>query len=372
MALIVLEDGSVFKGRAIAALSDPSGDVPQEVCGEMVFNTSMSGYQEILTDPSYAGQIVTMTYPLIGNYGVNPEDVESNQVQVSGFIVKEMSPVFSNWRATMSLAEYLRQNRILAVEGVDTRRLTKHLREHGAMRGIISLSDDNVESLLKKVKASPSMEGQDLAKTVTTAKPYVLKPKGPVRFKVAALDCGMKKNIGRILVDLGCEVHVLPVTSTAQDIEALKPDGVFISNGPGDPAAVTYAIDLVRSLLGKYPMFGICLGHQIIALALGAKTYKLKFGHRGANHPVQDLCSKKVDISAQNHGFCVDGDSLSAQEVEVSHLNLNDHTVAGIRHKHYPVYSVQYHPEASPGPQEAKALFNDFIQMMEDKTYAQA
>ncbi len=358
-ALVVLEDGFVFEGESIS--------VSGEICGEMVFNTSMTGYQEILTDPSYAGQIVTMTYPLIGNYGVNAEDVESDRVQVRGFLMKEYSEIYSNHRATQSLADYLKENNILAVQGIDTRKLTKHLREKGAMRGIISTEDSDINFLLAKVQSSPLMEGQDFVQHVTTDKSYVVEAQGDKNYTVAALDCGIKRNILRIFSEMGCEVHVFPARATVDDLLGVSPDGFFISNGPGDPAAVTYAVETIRKLLGEKPMFGICLGHQILSLALGKTTYKLKFGHRGANHPVQDVSNGQVAISSQNHGFCVHSETLKSDEVQVSHWNLNDKTVAGIRHMKWPVLAVQYHPEASPGPQEARVLFEEFMEMMDNE-----
>jgi carbamoyl-phosphate synthase small subunit len=337
----------------------------------MVFNTSMTGYQEILTDPSYAGQIITMTYPLIGNCGVNNEDIESEFVQVSGFIVKEASKVYSNFRATGSLQDYLKDNNIIAIEGVDTRKLTKHLREKGAMRGIISTDIMDQGELMALVQKHPSLEGLDLVQEVTCKKPYILPAKGEKCFIVAALDCGIKRSILCILASLGCEIHVFPATTPLKDLESVSPDGIFVSNGPGDPSAVTYVIETLKEIIAleKYPLFGICLGHQMFSLALGAKTYKLKFGHRGANHPVKDVLKETVVISSQNHGFCVQENSLDTNILEVSHWNLNDRTVAGIRHKRLPLYVVQYHPEASPGPQEAKDLFEEFIRMME-KSYS--
>ncbi|MFA6378870.1 MAG: glutamine-hydrolyzing carbamoyl-phosphate synthase small subunit [Candidatus Omnitrophota bacterium] len=356
-AIIFLEDGVCFEGRSVTTV--------KETAGEMVFNTSMTGYQEILTDPSYAGQIITMTYPLIGNYGVNNEDVESSKLHVAGFVVKEFAKTYSNFRATKSLLTYLEENRILAVENVDTRALTRHLRSRGAMRGIISTQDFDVHSLSEKMKKVPSMEGSDLVKDVSVKEKYVWNAKDAFSFKVAVIDCGVKYNILRILAKLGCQVHVFPATATMREIEAIKPDGLFISNGPGDPAAVPYVTETVKQFLGKLPVFGICLGHQILGLALGGKTYKLKFGHRGANHPVKDSLEDSIAITSQNHGFCVDIKSLNQDEIEITHVNLNDKTVEGLRHKKHPVFCVQYHPEASPGPHDAMYLFRKFITMME-------
>lgn len=359
-AIIYLEDGTTFCGRSISSLAETSG--------EMVFNTSMTGYQEILTDPSYAGQIIVMTYPLIGNYGVNAEDVESSRVHVKGFVVKEFAKTYSNFRATQSLSSYLQENNIMAVENVDTRALTRHLRVRGAMRGIISTKDFDVKILAEKMKRIPSMEGSDLVKDVTIKEKYIWgDPSAQKTYKVAAIDCGVKYNILRILSDLGCAVHIFPAQATPQDIEAIKPDGLFISNGPGDPAAVGYVVDTVRYFLGKLPIFGICLGHQILGLALGGKTYKLKFGHRGANHPVKDLKENKISITSQNHGFCVDINSLKSEDIEITHMNLNDKTVEGLSHKRYPLFCVQYHPEASPGPHDAVYLFQKFITLMKER-----
>ncbi|MDP8266855.1 MAG: glutamine-hydrolyzing carbamoyl-phosphate synthase small subunit [Candidatus Aceula meridiana] len=355
-AVVYLQDGTIFEGRSIFS----SG----ESAGEVVFNTSMTGYQEILTDPSYAGQIVTMTYPLIGNYGVNKEDVESNKIHVKGFIVKEFARRVSNFRATKSLTDYLNENNIVAIESVDTRALTRHLRLQGAMKGMISTEDFDPESLAKKLRAVPSMEGADWVKEVTTKEKYIWEEGTSSAFKVAAIDCGIKYNILRILTKMGCEVHVFPATATIQEISAINPDGLFVSNGPGDPAAVPYVAETVKNFIGQIPIFGICLGHQILGLALGGKTYKLKFGHRGANHPVKDLAEDKIAITSQNHGFCVDTDSLPKGEVEVTHVNLNDQTVEGLIHKKYPLFCVQYHPEASPGPHDARYLFHTFINMM--------
>ena len=359
-AILYLEDGTVFTGQALT--------VSGETSGEIVFNTAMSGYQEVLTDPSYAGQIVVMTYPLIGNYGVNDVDVESSKVHVKGFIAKEFCRHYSHFRATKSLIQYLEDNQILAMEGFDTRALTRHLRMSGAMKAILSTQDFNKESLAAKLHATPSMQGADWVKTVTSAKPYLWPAadsyKAAPLYTVAAIDCGIKLNILRILAKRGCDVQVFPADTSAEKIMAAKPDGVFLSNGPGDPAAVPYVIKTVKQLIGQLPIFGICLGHQILGLALGGRTYKLKFGHHGANHPVKDLLDNRVSITSQNHGFCVDLDSLDSNEVEMMDVNLNDRTVEGLRHKKFPVYSIQYHPESCPGPHDAEYLFNSFIDSM--------
>ena len=358
-AILYLEDGTSFIGRPLGTHG--------ETAGEVVFNTAMTGYQEILTDPSYAGQIVVMTYPLIGNYGVNPEDVESPDVHVKGFVVKEFCRRHSNFRATQSLIEYLDEHRIIAIEGIDTRKLTRHLRTFGAMKGLISTDDFDPKSLALKIAKVSSMTGSDWVKTVTAKEAYVWPADAAFKtplFKVAAIDCGIKLNILRILAGLGCEVHVFPAGSTYENIMAVQPDGLFLSNGPGDPAAVDYVIQTVRRSIGALPVFGICLGHQILGLALGGQTYKLKFGHHGANHPVKDLQDNRIGITSQNHGFCVDLKTLSPEDVELIDLNLNDQTVEGIKHRKFPVYSVQHHPEAAPGPHDAQYLFRDFVKMM--------
>jgi len=354
-AILALEDGTIFEGTSFGAAGEQTGEV--------VFNTSMTGYQEILTDPSYKGQIVTMTYPLIGNYGINPEDFESEKPHLSGFVVREASRIVSNWRSSMSLPDFLKKHKIIGIEGVDTRALTLHIRSAGAMKGIISTEDLDPKSLVMKAKESKGLVGVDLVKKVTCKEIYEWNKQG--KYKVVLLDCGAKHNIMRDLAKRGCHVIVVPAKTSAKKILSMKPDGVMLSNGPGDPAAVTYVIETVRELVGKVPMFGICLGHQMLGLALGGKTFKLKFGHRGANHPVMDLSTKKVEITSQNHGFCVDIDSLDAKKIELTHLNLNDKTSEGLRHKKYPVFSVQYHPEASAGPHDSKYLFDRFIKMME-------
>ncbi len=355
-ALLVLEDGTVFPGQTFSGVG--------EVDGEIVFNTSMTGYQEILTDPSYRGQIVTMTYPLIGNYGINHEDVESKRIQVEGFIVKEYEPVPSNWRSRMALADYLEAEGIIGIEGVDTRALTRHLRVAGAMKGIISTKDPDPLSLARKAKASPGLVGRDLVGGVTCREPYVWPGTDQARFHVVAFDFGIKFNIVRCLVERGCRVTVVPARTTAAEVRALNPDGVLLSNGPGDPEPITYAVKTIRGLLGELPLFGICLGQQLLGLALGGKTFKLKFGHRGANHPVKNLRTGRVEITTQNHGFCVDVESIRDPDVEITHVNLNDGTLEGLRHRNLPVFSVQYHPEASAGPHDAAYLFEEFIELM--------
>ena len=371
IAKLALENGIVFTGEHFGAEGETSG----EVC----FNTSITGYQEILTDPSYSGQIVTMTYPLIGNYGVNTEDVESIKPQVSGFIVKEYFEFYSNWRATSSLGDWLKKNNILAIQGIDTRMLTKILRTQGAMRGVISTTDLNDESLIAKAKASPDMNGLDLAKKVTTEKEYrwseidstayaLTTKNGETdvpKYKVVVFDYGVKQNILRRLVQYGCDLTVVPASYSAEQVLAMNPDGIFLSNGPGDPDAVKYAIMNIKKLIGKKPIFGICLGHQLLGLALGGKTYKLKFGHRGGNHPVKNLRTNVIEITSQNHGFAVDWKSMDQSQIELTHINLNDQTVEGFEHKQFPLFCVQYHPEASPGPHDSDYLFSKFVKMME-------
>jgi carbamoyl-phosphate synthase small subunit len=363
----LLEDGTVFEGTSFGAKG--------QKCGEVVFNTSMTGYQEITTDPSYYEQIITMTYPLIGNYGTNGLDAESKKVYAAGFIVKENCEYPSNWRNEQSLSEYLKANNVVGLAGIDTRKLVKHIRTQGAMRGIISSTELKISSLAKTLGEYPGLVGRDIVKDVTSKKPYkwdkpavdVLKPsvtKPKPKYKVVAYDFGIKQNILRLLISHGCDVQVVPAFTPAKEVLAKKPDGIFLSNGPGDPAAVTYAVESTRQLLGKVPIFGICLGHQILGLALGGKTYKLKFGHRGANHPVKSLETKQIEITSQNHGFCVDINSLKNKGVELTHINLNDKTLEGFRCKRLSAFCVQYHPEASPGPHDSQYLFRKFTDLM--------
>lgn len=354
-AILLLEDGTVFNGFSFGY----SGESAGEVC----FNTSMTGYQEIISDPSYAGQIMTMTYTMMGNYGTNSLDMETVEPKMKGFVVREYSSTYNNWRAESSLGDFLKKHQIPGIEGVDTRKLTRHLRDKGSMRGIISAIDFDLGSLMKKVKASPDMNGWDLASVVTTKQKYIYSDQG--RYNVIAYDFGAKLNILRLLKAADCKVTVVPANTPAKEVLAMKPDGVFLSNGPGDPAAVTYAITNTKELIASgIPLFGICLGHQIIGLASGAKTYKIKFGHRGGNQPVMDLTTNKVEITSQNHGFTVDPETLKNTELEVTHVNLNDETIEGLRHKTKPVFCVQYHPEASPGPHDAAYLFQRFVEYM--------
>ena len=384
-AILALADGRCFEGSSFGAEG--------EAAGEVVFNTSMTGYQEILTDPSYEGQLVAMTYPQIGNVGINPEDVESRRPFVKGFIVKEYTAAPSNWRATRPLHDYMQQHGIVGIEGIDTRSLVRHLRDCGAQVGVITTLSQNADEAIAKAKAAPGLEGRDLVRNVSCADPYewdeglwrlgagyrtrkagAREQKRRSRrkadnftsplYSVVAYDFGVKFNILRNLAESGCRVKVVPAATSAEDVLALNPDGIFLSNGPGDPDAVPYAKENIRKLIGKKAIFGICLGHQILGLALGGKTYKLKFGHHGGNQPVMDLTTRKVEITAQNHGFAVDADSLKGA-AEVTHLNLNDNTVEGLVHRDLPIFSVQYHPESSPGPHDAGYLFRRFIELMD-------
>lgn len=365
-ALLALENGMTFRGFAF-------GDTEAEAQGEVIFNTAMTGYQEALTDPSYYGQILTFTYPHIGNYGVNIHDVESGIMQAGGLIVREYSKIYSNWRASHSLAEFLQLNHKIGVEGLDTRALVRVLRSEGVMRGIISAKETNTDVLIDRARAIPSMDGLDLTGYVTckeahlyqeTDEPYILNVNGyrsPKKLRVAAIDYGIKKNILRRLASYGCEIMLFPSNATASDIRAYNPDGIFLSNGPGDPAAVN--IDAVRELITEKPVFGICLGHQILGLALKATTYKMKFGHRGVNHPVKNLLTGGIEITSQNHGFAVDAASMPP-EIELTHINLNDNTVSGFRHRTLPIFCVQYHPEAAPGTHDSDYLFRQFVEAM--------
>lgn len=390
-ALLALADGTLFEGSSFGAEG--------ETVGEVVFNTSMTGYQEVLTDPSYKGQMVVMTYPLIGNYGINPEDVESTAPAVEGFIVKEASPYPSNWRSARTLDSYLQEQGVVGIQGIDTRALTRHLRDHGAMEGVISTQDLDPKSLAAKAKSSPGLIGRDLVIEVACRESYTwrqgtwqlgkgygeqglgvggqgteqrlqlnLFPKSstltPPPYRVVVYDCGIKWNILRKLVETGCDVTVVPPDTPASTVLGLAPDGIFLSNGPGDPEGVPYLIDNVQKLIGVTPIFGICLGHQILGLAFGGRTYKLKFGHHGGNQPVKDLTTGKVEITTQNHGFAVDIASIPDKEIELTHINLNDHTAEGMRHRRLPIFSVQYHPEASPGPHDAGHLFQRFVDVM--------
>lgn len=354
-AILALEDGAVFSGEGFGAAG--------EMWGEVVFNTGMTGYQEVLTDPSYCGQIVVMTYPLIGNYGIMKEDYESKRAFVRGFVVREACNRPSNWRSSGTIDSFLKKENVIGLAGIDTRALTRHLRSFGTMRGVISTGNSDTRRLVEKAKNCPQLSGQELAPTVATTEVYTCPGKGR---RVALVDFGAKLNIIRCLQERECEVVVVPPTFTAREILALGPDGIMLSNGPGDPTDVPYAIEAVRELVNtaNVPVFGICLGHQVIALALGAKTYKMKFGHRGANHPVKDLANGRVYISSHNHGFSVDEESMSGLDIMVTHRNLNDGTVEGLKHRYLPVFSVQYHPEASPGPKDSEYIFDQFMEMM--------
>jgi len=380
-ALLALEDGRTFNCRSFTG--------PGESQGEVVFNTSMTGYQEVLTDPSYSGQLVTMTYPLVGNYGTNPEDVESARIQVAAFIVKEYQDHPSNFRSTGSLADYLKSQGVMGVEDLDTRALTRHIRKAGAMRAFLSTTILDPGAAVAKARAIPGMAGLDLASGVTVDAPYRWVDNRPIplnvegggappldpsvwrmrgrKHSVVAIDFGIKYNILRCMAEVGFETVVVPATTSADTIRAMDPSGIFLSNGPGDPEPVRYAIATIRALIDYRPMFGICLGHQLMGLALGGRTYKLKFGHRGANQPVKHLPTGRIEITSQNHGFAVDPGSLGEAAVEITHVNLNDDTLEGFRSRRYPIYAVQYHPEASPGPHDARYLFDDFDRLMKER-----
>lgn len=386
-AMIALEDGTCFAAQAFAGHG--------EIYGELVFNTSMTGYQEILSDPSYHGQVVTLTYPLIGNYGINRDDVESARPHAAALVVGECSRVPSNWRSTCTLPDYLVENGLMGIDQVDTRAITFHIRSRGAMKCIVSTADLDPDSLVRKARAAPGLVGRDLAAEVSTPRRYVwpgphaearnmarinalglkafenaslTRPDARHRYRVAVLDCGIKLNQLRLLAQRGCRLVVFPIHATAREILSAQPEGFFISNGPGDPAGVPYAVEQIQAVLEEgVPTFGICFGHQLLGLALGGTTYKLKFGHRGANQPVKELATGKVDITSQNHGFCVDKESLDPAAVETTHVNLNDGTSEGLRHKKLPVFSVQYHPEAAPGPHDAVHLFDRFIALMQER-----
>jgi len=376
-AVLALEDGRVFSGRAAGALTRRGGEV--------VFNTSLTGYQEVFSDPSYSGQIVCLTYPHIGNVGTNFDDQESQRPFIEALVVREFSPLASNWRSTETAQQYLEQNRIPVIWDLDTRALVRHIRRVGALRGIVSTDGTLAEQLIQEARAVPPMSGLELASRVSCEKAYRWDKKSILtssgwnekpetgsrsdqrqRHRVVAYDFGIKQNILRLLVDADCDVHIVPARTPAEDVLAMKPHGVFLSNGPGDPEPITYGVENIRKLLGRVPVFGICLGHQLCGLALGGRTYKLKFGHHGSNHPVKNMRTGRVEITAQNHGFAVDPDSLPASEVEITHVNLNDYTNEGMRHRSLPLFSVQYHPEASPGPHDSYYLFQRFTEMMSE------
>jgi carbamoyl-phosphate synthase small subunit len=370
-AILALEDGTVFEGKSFGAYQDK--------LGEVVFNTAITGYQEIFTDPSYSGQIVVLTNPQIGNYGANTEDLEAARPYIEGLIVREFSSIASNWRSQENAEQFLAENGVPVAAEIDTRALVRHLRTRGVMRGILAVGDGDRAELIERARRSPSMTGLDLATRVSTSASYAwdkpverCSPSEPVPAQVppwchvVAYDYGIKRNILRRLVQVGARVTVVPALTSAEDVLALKPDGVFLSNGPGDPEPLQYQAEQVRKLIGKKPVFGICLGHQILGLALGGKTYKLKFGHRGANHPVLNQVTQKVEITSHNHGFAVDPDSLNQSEVELTHINLNDQTLEGFRHRREPVFCVQYHPEAAPGPHDSHYLFDDFMKLIKD------
>ncbi len=371
-ALIALEDGTLFEGNSFTGAG--------EAIGEIVFNTSMSGYQELLTDPSYTGQIVTMTYPLIGNYGINTEDIESSSIHPKAFLVKEYNDIPSNYRSTGTLASFLKEYGVLGVQGFDTRALVRHIRTAGAMKGIVSTQDLDKDSLVKRAQQWGGLIGRNMVERVSCKEPYGWADNKPIPgsafstakcnkkdpLKVVAFDFGIKYNQSRILTEKGCLVQVVPATTDADTVMAMEPDGIFLSNGPGDPEGVEGVVATIHSLLGQKPIFGICLGHQILGLAYGGSTYKLKFGHRGGNQPVKDLATGRVEITSQNHGFCVDQDSLPKEDVEITHINLNDGSLEGMRHKKHPAFSVQYHPEHAPGPHDAEHLFDRFIDMIKE------
>jgi len=368
-AILALEDSKIFYGRSFGWQGERTGEV--------VFNTSMTGYQEVLTDPSYKGQMVVMTYPHIGNYGINSEDFESDGPKVEAFLVREVSRVVSNWRADQDLETFLRQHEVIGLSEVDTRALTRHIRSFGVMKAAISTVNLDQERLVQIAREAPDISERDLVAEVTCSEPYewaegsdpewgLPRVERGVRLHVVAYDCGVKRNILRRLVDAGCRITVVPAATPAADVRALRPDGLFLSNGPGDPEQVSYLIQEVRSLLGQLPIFGICLGHQVLGLALGGRRFKLKFGHHGGNQPVKDLETGWVQITAQNYNFAIAADSLDSSAVEITHINLNDHTVEGLRHRRWPLFSVQYHPEAASGPHDAEPLFQRFVEMIEE------